>query len=82
MFIIQIMQSHALQSKVYFVKTGEGKYITVFTHHNPLTKKMEAQIANELDGTPPPEMPEMDMKTFNLVRNKKINGMQDLRIKK
>ena len=43
---------------------------------------MEAQIANELDGTPPPEMPEMDMKTFNLVRNKKINGMQDLRIKK
>lgn len=69
---------NAQKSKVYFVKTAEDRYATVFTYFNGLTKKMEAMVTNDVAGVPPAGMPEMDMKTFNLVRNKKINGMQDL----
>lgn len=64
--------------KVYFVRTGADKYLTVHSGFNPQTKKMMVNVANEVVGTPPPGMPEMDMKTYARVRSGKVNGMQNL----
>ena len=64
--------------KVYFVRTGADKYVTVRTGFNPLTKKMEAQVANEVVGIPPAGMPEMNKKMYMMVRNGKVNGRQNL----
>ena len=64
--------------KLYFVKTGETTYITVRSNYNALNRKMEVQIANEVTGVPPAGIPEMDMKTFSLVRTGKVRGKQVL----
>lgn len=64
--------------KLYYVKTGERTYITVRSSYNALSRKMEAQIANEVTGIPPAGIPEMDKKTFNLVRTGKVKGHQVL----
>lgn len=64
--------------KVYFVRTGTDKYLTVHSGYNPMTKKMMVNIANEVTGNPPPGMPEMDKATYARVRSGKVNGMQHL----
>ena len=64
--------------KVYFVRTGSDKYLTVHSGFNPMTKKMMVNIANEVVGNPPPGMPEMSSKMFAMVRAGKVNGMQNL----
>lgn len=61
--------------KVYFMKSQSGRsYMTIRVGFNPLTRKMEAQIANEVEGIPPAGMPEMDMKTYSMIKNGKLRG--------